>query len=382
MFDTLAPEKECKVNLRLKQPWYDDEIKQLKRRVCKYEKKWLKYKLDSLWTAYKKVRNLYFVKHNIKKKNVIQTKIDDRSKDPCKLHALINNLTCKKVEEEWPAHTSNEQLAEDFASYFQGKIEKIRNQLKDKPKYTATQSDVPELRRFAPFTEKQVSTIITSLKSKSYELDAIPTTILKKMLPKVISLITKIINLSLGEGCFCREWKVAIVRPLLKKLGLQLIHSNFRLVSNLTFISKVIEKCMLLQISQHFQEYNPQPDYQSAYREHYSCETVILKVSNDLLWAMEGQSITSLIALDLSAAFDTVNHDILLSILSNKFGVKGKALKWFDEYLIPHSFKVIVKSMYSKERNLEVSVPQGSCAGANIFNLYCLPLQDMVPPDL
>ena len=201
-------------------------MKQLKKKVHKYEKKWLRYKLDSLWTAYKKVRNSYSGKLNAKKKNMIQTQIEDSCKDSHKLHALINNLTCKKVEEEWPAYTSDEQLADDFASHFQGKIEKIRNQIKDKPRYTSTQSEVPKLIRFNPFTEKQVSTIITSLKSKSCELDAIPTTILKKILPKVISFITKIVNMSLGEGCFCREWKVAVLRPLLKKLGLQLILSN------------------------------------------------------------------------------------------------------------------------------------------------------------
>ena len=146
-------------------------------------------------------------------------------------------------------------------------------------------------------------------------------------------------------------------------LGLQLILANFRLVSNLTFLSKVIEHCMLLQLCQHCDNYSLQPDYQSAYREHYSCETAILKVSNDILWAMEHQAVTSLVTLDLSAAFDTVDHDILLSILRNKYRIHGKALKWSNEYLRPCSFKVAVKGIYSKERNLEVSVPQGQLCG-------------------
>ena len=181
------------------------------------------------------------------------------------------------------------------------------------------------------------------------------------MLPDVIPLITKIVNISLRDGCFSKDWKMAVVRPLLKRLGLQLILSNYRLVSKLTFVSKIIERCMLLQLSQHCNDYDLQPDYQSAYREHYSCETVVLKVSNDILWAMEKQEVTSLVTLDLSAAFDTVDHDILLSILRNKYGIDGKALKWFNEYLRPHSFKVAVNGVYSKEHNLEVSVPQGSC---------------------
>ena len=136
---------------------------------------------------------------------------------------------------------------------------------------------------------------------------------------------------------------------IVKKLGLQLIHSNYRPVSNLTFISKVIERCMLLQLSQHCASHNLQPDYQSAYREHYSCKTAILHVSNDILWAMENQSITSLIPMDLSAASDTVDHEILLTILKCKFGLEHEALQWFDRYLCPRSYKVIVNGKYNRE---------------------------------
>ena len=139
---------------------------------------------------------------------------------------------------------------------------------------------------------------------------------------------------------------------------------------------------MLLQLSDHCKMFNLQPDYQSAYREDYSCETTVLGISNDILWAMEKQSITSLVALDLSAAFDTVDHNTLLHILNAKYGIEDTALKWFDEYLRPRAFKVTINGQYSKPRDLAVSVPQGSCAGANIFNLYCSPLQDVVPSSL
>ena len=232
-------------------------------------------------------------------------------------------------------------------------------------------------------TEKEVLLTIKWMKTKSCELDDIPTDILKQMLPKVIGLITKIVNMSLEQGVFSTKWKVAVVKPLLKKLGFELINPNYRPVSNLSFISKVVENCMLLQLSRHCKDFNLQPDYQSAYREDYSCETAVLKISNDILWAFENQSITLLVAIDLSAAFDTVDHTILLDILNNKFGITDKALKWFDSYLHPRSFKVAInKEYHSKEHNLEVSVPQGSCAGAGLFNLYCAPLDDVVPKDL
>ena len=90
--------------------------------------------------------------------------------------------------------------------------------------------------------------IIKQMKTKSCELDDLPTDILKQILPIVILLITKIINLSLEQGEFSKNWKTAVVR-LLKKLGLTLIMPNYRPVSNLSFISKVMERAMLLQLS-------------------------------------------------------------------------------------------------------------------------------------
>ena len=109
---------------------------------------------------------------------------------------------------------------------------------------------------------------------------------------------------------------------------------------------------MWTQVSEHCINYKLQPDYQSAYRPHYSCETSLLKLSNDILWAFEKQHIMALMALDLSAAFNTVNHDVLLQILSHKFGITGNALHWFEEYLQPHSFKVFLITLFLKRLTL------------------------------
>ena len=122
---------------------------------------------------------------------------------------------------------------------------------------------------------------------------------------------------------------------------------------------------------------NLQPDYQLAYREAYSCETSLLKLSNDIIWSFERKGITSLMALDLSAAFDRVDHQ--LKMLMDKFGVTNRALHWFEEYLQPRSFRVLINKSYSKEIDLKYSVPQGSAARANVFNLYCSMLQEVIP---
>ena len=262
---------------------------------------------------------------NNKKKNVLRSSIENCSKHSHKLHALITNLTTNKPDSLWPKHKSKQELADGSTQYFHNKILLIRQCFKDIAPYQPHDANVPKLKEFAPMLEDGVFKVINSLKSKSCELDIIPTDIFKLLLPTILPLITNIVNTSLCEGLFIRKWKTVVVRPLLKKLGLELINSNFRPVSNLSFLSKVIESCMLLQLNQHCKKYGLQPDYQSAYREHHSCETAILQLSNDILWSMERQSITSLVAIDLSAAFDTVDHEILLDILKHKFGIEGKA---------------------------------------------------------
>ena len=214
VFNTLAPLKECNVNLRAKQPWYDQQTKALKRKMRKYEKKWLKYKLDSLWVAFKKVRNSYYGLLNIKKRTSLQDKIQECTGDSRRLHKLVSNLTTKQVDPEWPTHTTDEELAESFASHFKGKIDKIRDLLSNKPVYSPDDLVVPVLNKFTTMSQEEVGSVISSLKSKSCELDPIPATILKVMLPKILPLITKIVNKSLREGAFCREWKTAVVRPI------------------------------------------------------------------------------------------------------------------------------------------------------------------------
>ena len=140
---------------------------------------------------------------------------------------MVSNLASKQEPQQWPPHKSDKELENEFATYFQEKIDKIQKAFSDKPLYKPTKAEAPKLRRFTPLTERQVHNVITSLKSKSCELDPVPITIFNKLLLKLLPLITKIANTSLTEGIFIQQWKTAIGCPLLKKLGLQPIHANF-----------------------------------------------------------------------------------------------------------------------------------------------------------
>ena len=122
---------------------------------------------------------------------------------------------------------------------------------------------------------------------------------------------------------YLHHWKTAIIKPLLKKPGLELMTKNHRWVSNLSFFSKLLEKCALVRFNNHCKENNWMASYQSAYTEHHSCKTTLVRLTNDLLWNMEVQQVTALVTIDLSAAFDKVDHTVLLKVLQQHFGVNG-----------------------------------------------------------
>ena len=217
--------------------------------------------------------------------------------------------------------------------------------------------------------------------TKTCKSDIIPTKLLKEVLPAIIPALTKIVNLSIKNGIFSEKWKSAIVKPLIKSSTKGTTQQNYRPVSNLTFISKVVEKLTLNQFTKHCDEYHLLPDSQSAYRFH-SCETNLIKLVNDLLWAMERQEVTAVTILDLSAAFDTVDHDLLLEVLNKRFGIEGKALKWYEHYLKPRKLKIAINNTFLEEQTINYSVPQGSIQGTFPFNAYASTISEVIPPTL
>ena len=117
---------------------------------------------------------------------------------------------------------------------------------------------------------------------------------------------------------------------------------------------------------------------QSAYRCNHSTETALLRVQNDILRSMDNQKVTMLLLLDLSAAFDTVSHSILIRRLKDRIGVSGKALEWFISYLSDRKQSVCINNSHSECVNLKYGVPQGSVLGPILFTIYTLPLADVV----
>ena len=157
---------------------------------------------------------------------------------------------------------------------------------------------------------------------------------MKDCIDILVTPIASIINLSLTESSFLSHFRSAHISPLLKKPSLNKDSmNNYRPVSKLRFLSNVLEKVVVNQLNSHIHSSNTSNQYQSAYRKFHSTETALLKIHNDILASMDAGKVTALTLLDLSAAFDTIDHTIRLRRLDDWFGVTGKALDWFKSYL-------------------------------------------------
>ena len=195
---------------------------------------------------------------------------------------------------------------------------------------------------FQQLSVDEVCRLINSAEAKSSELHPIPSKLLKTNSMKIAPVITEILNLLLKTGDFCKELKQALLGPLLKKRGLELAFPNYRPVSNLPYLGKIIEWAVCNQITDYTGKIGMTEQYQSAYKAAHSIETAMLKVKTDILAAIDRKEAMCLILLDLSAAFDKVNHEMLLNCLKFRFGITDTVLKWLESYLTGRHQSIII----------------------------------------
>ena len=169
------------------------------------------------------------------------------------------------------------------------------------------------------------------------------------------------------------SFKLALLNPLPKKPHLDSeVYANFRPISNLTFMSKLTERVVASQLIEHVTNSCLDEIMQSAYKQFHSTETALVKVFNDIAIDIDSNRAVILLVLDLSAAFDTVDHSILLNRLAYRFGLRGTALAWFESYLSYRSHFVCIRGVGSATRSLSCGVPQGFVLGPMAVLTLCL----------
>ena len=154
---------------------------------------------------------------------------------------------------------------------------------------------------------------------------------------------------------------------------------NYRPVSNIQFISKIIEKIVMKRIDEYLVSNYLYDPIQTAYKINHSTETVISKLHNNIIQSFDQGDCTVLASLDLSAAFDTVDHNIfLVAKLKATFGIKDTAIEWISSYLTYRTQQVLINGTLSKGQNLECGVPQGSVLGAMMYMMYVYDLSKTI----
>ena len=281
-----------------------------------------------------------------------------------------------------PSSDSDELLGNKFSEFLHQKIENIRKTFNTSSSNISPNSShlqTPTLCSFTPTNVEEIKKVIMKSPSKSCELDALPTSLIKDNIDVLALYITNIVIKPLLSGIFPKSQKIAYVRPLIKKPTLDKeIFKNYRPISNLKFLGKTIERIVSNRISDHITTFSLSHPYQSAYKQYHGTETALLRVNNDILTSLDSGKITALILLDLNAAFDTVDHSILISRLHDYLGVQDLALDWCKSYLSDRPKYVRIGTSTSQPTVLDYSVPQGSVLGPQWFTVYTYPVRDII----
>ena len=203
-----------------------------------------------------------------------------------------------------------------------------------------------------------------------------PTRLLKEVVPLIGTSLLDMINLSLLSGYVPQSFKVAVIKPFLKKPTLDPgVLANYRPISNLPFLSKILEKVVAKQLCDFLHNNSLFEDFQSGFRVHHSTETALVKDNNDLLTDSDNGLVSVLVLLDLSAAFYTIYHNIILQRLEHQSCIKGTALSWFRSYLSDRSQFVHVNVESSINTTVSHGVPQGSVLGPILFYFIYAPFR-------
>ena len=355
------------------------KLMRLKQRRKQLERKWRNFKLEIDRQLFKSQRLvvIYMINQAKAKYNENQILQCNGQKEVFK---VVENLLHQKDNVKLPSHTCQKKLAQRFNDYFVTKISKIRQDLDVIPTSSTyilpnVISDNPtSLESFMSATEDEIYKLVTSSPSKSCALDPIPTWMLKEHIDILVPVITIIVNLSFDNAIFPTHFRNALVSPLLKKPSLDVDNlKNFRPVSNLCFISKIVEKAVTLRLAIHLSLNNLYEQNQSAYRKYHGTETALPKVHNDILCELDNKRGVFLILLDPSAAFDIIDHDILFKRLES-IGVGGSALRWFQSYLCSKPQPVNINGTVSSHVSLPYGVPQGSVLGPILFTISSSPI--------
>ena len=363
-----APFKSINVKQRPHSPWFDADCRASRRKARSLERR---FRL-----THSHADRLAWTNHLQLKRSLIRNKqaaywtsiIDEAAGNSSRLWRRLNALLARD-----PVYGPKESCitAETLSDYFSAKVESIRAVTATSPPPVFRILTEATFNEFTLCSENDIRSFILQAPAKSCSMDPLPYQVLRDNLDNLLPFITTMCNNSLKNGHLPLSQKSAIITPVIKKAGLDpSIAANYRPISNLTFVSKLIERIVARQTVTYLTVNNLFPTEQSAYRSFHSTETAMLRITSDIHDAADKSMVTLLAMLDLSAAFDTVDHSILLNRLETSYGLRDNVLAWIASFLHGRKQSVMLDDHLSVPCDLLCGVPQGSVLGPMLFLLY------------
>ena len=380
ILDTMAPLKTIQVRSKYA-PWLSQDTKNLmKERNAAQDTATKTRDLDD-WRLYKSLRNMTTMRMRQERKDWERRKLDSTRHSPTSLWKNVkswlswnNSGPPSQLFHQGRLINSPAGLAGAMNSFF---IDKVKNLRKGIP--TSDNDPLQVLRetlknrqcsfKFRAVTPNEVLKIVKGLKnSKSTGIDDIDTAVIKLVAEDILAPLTHIINLSIEKAVFPAMWKQAKVIPLLKK-GDPLAPKNYRPVALLPIFSKILERVIYNQLVEYLDSEGVIHPNHHGSRQGHSTATALIQMYDKWVEEADQGNMVGVVMVDLSAAFDMVDHNILLEKLKI-FGLENSALLWMTSYLAGRSQRVYIDGCLSPPLNIEYGVPQGSILGPLMYILF------------